>query len=205
MEVHGQVHFLHAVVVVRSAHLLHSCMHLFALMGFVWFSWAWTPASVSLIKPPIYPLLRFWLYFIMCWYFQANLAQLLRDSQDRNKHLGEEIKELQQRLGEVQGDNKVRWVFKGIWPCWVVVRQRLIESLSEKCNAAFAEHFVIDFYICNENSQLGISHLSDIPLCVCVHTPMCVFLGCSKLSSQLIVEVSLHSARWWITRWLRAK
>ncbi|KAF6371492.1 coiled-coil domain containing 149 [Rhinolophus ferrumequinum] len=38
---------------------------------------------------------------------QANLAQLLRDSQDRNKHLGEEIKELQQRLGEVQGDNKV--------------------------------------------------------------------------------------------------
>nr|XP_020753257.1 coiled-coil domain-containing protein 149 isoform X5 [Odocoileus virginianus texanus] len=38
---------------------------------------------------------------------QANLAQLLRDSQDRNKHLGEEIKELQQRLGEVQGDNKL--------------------------------------------------------------------------------------------------
>uniref|UniRef100_A0A8D2GIR4 Coiled-coil domain containing 149 n=1 Tax=Theropithecus gelada TaxID=9565 RepID=A0A8D2GIR4_THEGE len=39
---------------------------------------------------------------------QATLAQLLRDSQDRNKHLGEEIKELQQRLGEVQGDNKGR-------------------------------------------------------------------------------------------------
>uniref|UniRef100_A0A8B9XL15 Coiled-coil domain containing 149 n=1 Tax=Bos mutus grunniens TaxID=30521 RepID=A0A8B9XL15_BOSMU len=38
---------------------------------------------------------------------EANLAQLLRDSQDRNKHLGEEIKELQQRLGEVQGDNKL--------------------------------------------------------------------------------------------------
>ncbi|XP_007535181.1 coiled-coil domain-containing protein 149 isoform X2 [Erinaceus europaeus] len=38
---------------------------------------------------------------------QANLAQLLRDTQDRNKHLGEEIKELQQRLGEVQGDNKL--------------------------------------------------------------------------------------------------
>nr|XP_019783962.1 coiled-coil domain-containing protein 149 isoform X1 [Tursiops truncatus] len=38
---------------------------------------------------------------------QANLAQLLRDSQDRNKRLGEEIKELQQRLGEVQGDNKL--------------------------------------------------------------------------------------------------
>ncbi|XP_036275252.1 coiled-coil domain-containing protein 149 isoform X2 [Pipistrellus kuhlii] len=38
---------------------------------------------------------------------QANLVQLLRDSQDRNKHLGEEIKELQQRLGEVQGDNKL--------------------------------------------------------------------------------------------------
>lgn len=38
---------------------------------------------------------------------QANLAQLLRESQDRNKHLGEEIKELQQRLGEVLGDNKL--------------------------------------------------------------------------------------------------
>ncbi|KAM5271489.1 coiled-coil domain-containing protein 149 isoform 1-T1 [Ctenodactylus gundi] len=38
---------------------------------------------------------------------QANLAQLLRDSQDRNKHMGEEIKELQQRLAEVQGDNKL--------------------------------------------------------------------------------------------------
>ncbi|XP_075400590.1 coiled-coil domain-containing protein 149 isoform X1 [Tenrec ecaudatus] len=38
---------------------------------------------------------------------QANLAQLLRDSQDRNKHLGEELTELQQRLGEVQGDNKL--------------------------------------------------------------------------------------------------
>uniref|UniRef100_H0VDE0 Coiled-coil domain containing 149 n=1 Tax=Cavia porcellus TaxID=10141 RepID=H0VDE0_CAVPO len=38
---------------------------------------------------------------------QANLSQLLRDSQDRNKHLGEEIKELQQRLAEVQGDNKL--------------------------------------------------------------------------------------------------
>uniref|UniRef100_A0A8D2JL07 Coiled-coil domain containing 149 n=1 Tax=Sciurus vulgaris TaxID=55149 RepID=A0A8D2JL07_SCIVU len=38
---------------------------------------------------------------------QANLAQLLRESQNRNKHLGEEIKELQQRLGEVQGDNKL--------------------------------------------------------------------------------------------------
>ncbi|XP_047654152.1 coiled-coil domain-containing protein 149 isoform X3 [Phacochoerus africanus] len=38
---------------------------------------------------------------------KANLAQLLRESQDRNKHLGEEIKELQQRLGEVQGDNKL--------------------------------------------------------------------------------------------------
>ncbi|XP_063165908.1 coiled-coil domain-containing protein 149 isoform X2 [Candoia aspera] len=38
---------------------------------------------------------------------QANLAQLLSDSRDRNKHLGEEIKELHQRLGEVQGDNKL--------------------------------------------------------------------------------------------------
>uniref|UniRef100_A0A8C4UK81 Coiled-coil domain containing 149 n=1 Tax=Falco tinnunculus TaxID=100819 RepID=A0A8C4UK81_FALTI len=38
---------------------------------------------------------------------QANLAQLLSEAQDRNKHLGEEVRELQQRLGEVQGDNKL--------------------------------------------------------------------------------------------------
>ncbi|NXA10171.1 CC149 protein, partial [Sapayoa aenigma] len=38
---------------------------------------------------------------------QANLAQLLSEAQDRNKLLGEEIRELQQRLGEVQGDNKL--------------------------------------------------------------------------------------------------
>uniref|UniRef100_A0A8C3JEG3 Coiled-coil domain containing 149 n=1 Tax=Calidris pygmaea TaxID=425635 RepID=A0A8C3JEG3_9CHAR len=38
---------------------------------------------------------------------QANLAQLLSEAQDRNKHLGEEIRELQQRLGEVEGDNKL--------------------------------------------------------------------------------------------------
>ncbi|XP_035180648.1 coiled-coil domain-containing protein 149 isoform X4 [Oxyura jamaicensis] len=38
---------------------------------------------------------------------QANLTQLLSEAQDRNKHLGEEIRELQQRLGEVQGDNKL--------------------------------------------------------------------------------------------------
>ncbi|NWU66239.1 CC149 protein, partial [Pterocles burchelli] len=37
----------------------------------------------------------------------ANLVQLLSEAQDRNKHLGEEIRELQQRLGEVQGDNKL--------------------------------------------------------------------------------------------------
>ncbi|XP_061439184.1 coiled-coil domain-containing protein 149 isoform X2 [Rhineura floridana] len=38
---------------------------------------------------------------------QANLAQLLNHSRNQNKHLGDEIKELQQRLGEVQGDNKL--------------------------------------------------------------------------------------------------
>nr|XP_060613645.1 DNA-directed RNA polymerase II subunit RPB11-a [Anolis sagrei ordinatus] len=48
----------------------------------------------------------------------ANLAQLLSDTRDRNKHLGEEIKELQQRLGEVQGDNKVRRAFLPLgFPC----------------------------------------------------------------------------------------
>ncbi|XP_058250998.1 coiled-coil domain-containing protein 149-A isoform X5 [Hemibagrus wyckioides] len=38
---------------------------------------------------------------------QVNLAQLLRDSRDRNKQLAEEVKELTQRLTEAQGDNKL--------------------------------------------------------------------------------------------------
>ncbi|ROI47913.1 Coiled-coil domain-containing protein 149-B [Anabarilius grahami] len=37
----------------------------------------------------------------------VNLAQLLRDSREQNKQLGEEVKELNQRLAEVQGDNKL--------------------------------------------------------------------------------------------------
>lgn len=36
-----------------------------------------------------------------------DLAQLLRDSRDKNSQLSEEVKELKQRLLEVQGDNKV--------------------------------------------------------------------------------------------------
>ncbi|XP_046708428.1 coiled-coil domain-containing protein 149-A isoform X2 [Silurus meridionalis] len=38
---------------------------------------------------------------------QVNLAQLLRDSRDRSKQLSEEVKELNQRLTEAQGDNKL--------------------------------------------------------------------------------------------------
>lgn len=38
---------------------------------------------------------------------QVNLAQLLRDSRGRVKQLSEEVKELEQRLAEAQGDNKV--------------------------------------------------------------------------------------------------
>ncbi|XP_063313916.1 coiled-coil domain-containing protein 149 isoform X2 [Pelobates fuscus] len=38
---------------------------------------------------------------------QANLAQLLGDSRERSKKLELEIKELQQRLVEIQGDNKL--------------------------------------------------------------------------------------------------
>ncbi|KAG5286411.1 hypothetical protein AALO_G00014540 [Alosa alosa] len=38
---------------------------------------------------------------------QVNLAQLLRDSRERSGKLSEEVKELQQRLAEVQGDNKL--------------------------------------------------------------------------------------------------
>uniref|UniRef100_A0A9J7YLW8 Coiled-coil domain containing 149b n=1 Tax=Cyprinus carpio carpio TaxID=630221 RepID=A0A9J7YLW8_CYPCA len=37
----------------------------------------------------------------------VNLAQLLRDSREQNKQLSEEMKELKQRLAEVQGDNKL--------------------------------------------------------------------------------------------------
>lgn len=36
------------------------------------------------------------------------MAQLLRDSRDQNGQLSEEVKELKQRLLEVQGDNKVQ-------------------------------------------------------------------------------------------------
>lgn len=38
---------------------------------------------------------------------QVNLAQLLRNSKEREKKLTEEVKELNQRLTEAQGDNKV--------------------------------------------------------------------------------------------------
>lgn len=38
---------------------------------------------------------------------QVNLAQLLRDAQEKNRKLGDEVKELNQRLAEVQGDNKL--------------------------------------------------------------------------------------------------
>lgn len=38
---------------------------------------------------------------------QVNLAQLLRNSKEREKKLAEEVKELNQRLTEAQGDNKV--------------------------------------------------------------------------------------------------
>ncbi|XP_075999989.1 coiled-coil domain-containing protein 149-A [Genypterus blacodes] len=38
---------------------------------------------------------------------QVNLAQLLRDSRERGKQLVEQVKELTQRLAEVQGDNKL--------------------------------------------------------------------------------------------------
>ncbi|XP_036372769.1 coiled-coil domain-containing protein 149-like [Megalops cyprinoides] len=38
---------------------------------------------------------------------QVNLAQLLRDSREKSKQLSEEVKELNQRLAEAQGDNKL--------------------------------------------------------------------------------------------------
>ncbi|KAK3554563.1 hypothetical protein QTP70_025494 [Hemibagrus guttatus] len=38
---------------------------------------------------------------------QVNLAQLLRDAEEKNRKLSDELKELNQRLVEVQGDNKL--------------------------------------------------------------------------------------------------
>ncbi|XP_018593396.1 coiled-coil domain-containing protein 149-B isoform X1 [Scleropages formosus] len=38
---------------------------------------------------------------------QVNLAQLLRDSREQGRQLSEQLKELSQRLAEVQGDNKL--------------------------------------------------------------------------------------------------
>ncbi|KAG7333663.1 hypothetical protein KOW79_002070 [Hemibagrus wyckioides] len=38
---------------------------------------------------------------------QVNLAQLLRDTEEKNRKLSDELKELNQRLVEVQGDNKL--------------------------------------------------------------------------------------------------
>ncbi|KAJ8366265.1 hypothetical protein AAFF_G00363270 [Aldrovandia affinis] len=38
---------------------------------------------------------------------QVNLAQLLRDSRERNKQVSDELKEMSQRLAEAQGDNKL--------------------------------------------------------------------------------------------------
>ncbi|XP_065151730.2 coiled-coil domain-containing protein 149-B isoform X3 [Paramisgurnus dabryanus] len=38
---------------------------------------------------------------------QVNMAQLLRDSREQNKQLCDEMKELKQRLAEMQGDNKL--------------------------------------------------------------------------------------------------
>uniref|UniRef100_A0A4W5KV08 Coiled-coil domain containing 149a n=1 Tax=Hucho hucho TaxID=62062 RepID=A0A4W5KV08_9TELE len=38
---------------------------------------------------------------------QVNLAQLLRNARERGKQLAEEVKELNQRLAEAQGDNKL--------------------------------------------------------------------------------------------------
>ncbi|NXA30915.1 CC149 protein, partial [Eudromia elegans] len=61
---------------------------------------------------------------------QANLAQLLSEAQDRNKRLGEEIRELQQRLGEVQGDNKLLRM--------TIAKQRLGDEEIGACH--FAAH-----------------------------------------------------------------
>ena len=47
---------------------------------------------------------------------------------------------------------------------------------SEECNAGFAEKFVIDFYICNENSQFSISYPYYLPF-VCVHAHASVYVS----------------------------
>ncbi|KAK3567369.1 hypothetical protein QTP86_019900 [Hemibagrus guttatus] len=61
---------------------------------------------------------------------QVNLAQLLRDSRDRNKQLAEELKELTQRLTEAQGDNKhIPWLGSyGIWAKTQLLRMTITKQ-----------------------------------------------------------------------------
>lgn len=68
------------------------------------------------------------------------------------------------------------------------MRQRFMESSSGKCNAAFAEKFVLDFYIRNKNPQLSISYLYDIPFVrVCARARVCFWVAlkyCPNSSSK---------------------
>lgn len=98
-------------ITVRLECLLLS--HTLTCTGLRGMSLSWMPASIHPSGKPMLVHTSMLIAVVLCWYFQANLAQLLRESQDRNKHLGEEIKELRQRLGEVQGDNKVPCMLTG--------------------------------------------------------------------------------------------
>uniref|UniRef100_A0A4W3I9D1 Coiled-coil domain containing 149b n=1 Tax=Callorhinchus milii TaxID=7868 RepID=A0A4W3I9D1_CALMI len=74
---------------------------------------------------------------------QANLAQLLSSSRERNKQLTEEIKELQQRLAEAQGDNKGH------------LSNQETHNLNRKIKKAYIEHLEHDY-------QAAIDELQDV-------------------------------------------
>lgn len=147
--------------------------------------WAlWDPAELdgSIYKSGKPPFVHtsMLIALVLYWYFQANLAQLLRDSQDRNKHLGEEIKELRQRLGEVQGDNKVLWMLAGknsLRECALEVSVYVVHQETH-CSITW-KNFVTDFYICKKgNSQFSICLYRSPFVCAhaCEHVCVCELL-----------------------------
>lgn len=137
-------------------------------------SW-WLPASMS--GEPTWVSTSILIAVVLRWYFQANLAQLLRESQDRNKHLGEEIKELRQRLGEVQGDNKVLWLLTGESSLHAfTLGVCLCAQHIRKCTAASAERvFYRLFFIFAIMKPHRLAFvLITAPLCVHVRAYVCV-------------------------------
>ncbi|XP_034471378.1 coiled-coil domain-containing protein 149-like isoform X1 [Hippoglossus hippoglossus] len=83
---------------------------------------------------------------------QVNLAQLLRDSRERAKQLGEEVKELTQRLTEAQGDNKLLRM--------TITRQRLGDE--EVGARHFAAHEREDLVLQLERAGLQMEEMEHL-------------------------------------------